>query len=315
MAKTFQLKSWSPPIPVTVADGLPINIDEAVLLKFPAFKNWLHTLKENLSRQRSPGHTFELNPWRLTAIKVHSVHPFSEREIGFMTIEAFLVQNKAQEEVDGKDGTSKGSDQKKLAPKKLERVVFLRGGSVAVLMILRPKDSRNERYVILTEQPRVGACSTTFLEIPAGMLDDSPEVKGKAIQEIEEETNLKVRKEELIDLTALALKDEELKEVDKKEQLQPAIYMSPANLDEFIPLLLWEKDLDRKQIEALKGRLTGERTADEMITLRIIDYEDLWKKGARDAKTLAAWALYEGLNRSGKIEEQLHDIRIGKYER
>jgi hypothetical protein len=162
------------------------------------------------------------------------------RNIGFMNIKALLRKDRD--------------------PKELDRVVFLRGSSVAVLMILRPKDARHERYVIMTEQPRVGACSTMFLEIPAGMLDGEKNVKGKAIQEIQEETHLEIRKEELIDLTALALE-----EADKTEDLQSGIYMSPANLDEFIPLLLWEKELDRHQINDLKGRLTGLRAQDEVV--------------------------------------------------
>jgi hypothetical protein len=44
-----------------------------------------------------------------------------------------------------------------------------------------------------------------FLEIPAGMLDDAKEVKGKAVQEIQGETHLTIHKEELIDFTTLAL--------------------------------------------------------------------------------------------------------------
>jgi 8-oxo-dGTP pyrophosphatase MutT (NUDIX family) len=291
MTRTIAFESWSHPVPLTISDDLPMEVTEKALLDFTAFKNWIKALRINLERQTTSGHTFELDPWILAELKVHSIHMFQTKngdKPGFMTVEAILHRNEE--------------------PKVLDRVVFLRGGSVAVLMILRPKDSRNERYVILTDQPRIGACSTNFLEIPAGMLDDSNEIKGKAIQEIQEETNLTVRKEELIDLTALALEGER-----QKEDLQNGIYMSPANLDEFIPLFLWEKDLDRKEIEALKGRLTGERTSDETITLRIIAYEELWKIGARDAKTLASWALYEGLNGAGKIEEKLHEIRIGRF--
>ena len=111
-------------------------------------------------------------------------------------------------------------------------------------------------------------------------------------------------KEELIDMTQLALS-----QTDSKENVQSAMYTSPGNLDEFVPLLLWEKELDRKEIDALKGKLTGLRKQDEMITLRICDYDVLWKVGARDAKTLGAWALYEGLSRSGKIQEKLREIR------
>jgi hypothetical protein len=296
---TFQLTAWQPAIPVIVGEGVTagegIDINEGSLLGFPAFKNWLKALKSNLGVQESPGHTFKHDPWRLTGVNIHHVTMFDNGNIGFMTIEALLK----------KDGT-----EPERKPTNLNRVIFLRGGSVAVLMILRPKESVKERYVILTEQPRIGACSTSFLEIPAGMLDDkSGDVVGKAMQEIKEETGLHVRGEELIDLTEMAL---ESAVQGTKEHLQPALYMSPANLDEYIPLLLWEKALDRKEIEELRGKLTGVRSEDELITLHVREYDVLWKEGARDAKTLAAWALYEGLNRAGKIEERLHEIRTGR---
>lgn len=288
MAPTFTLTSYSPPIPVTVEADL--NVSKEAIINFKAFKDWLDAMIENLARQNTPGHAFQPDPWQLKEVKVHSVTIFATGKIGFMTIEAILRKDKE--------------------PKSLDRVIFLRGGSVAVLMILRPKDSRNERYVILTEQPRIGACGMSFLEIPAGMLDEEDEIKGKAIQEIKEETGLEIQKDELIDMTELALG-----QTETAEDLRPAMYPSPANLDEFIPILLWEKELDRKEIEGLKGKLTGLRKQDELITLRVCDYEVLWKEGARDAKTLAAWALYEGLNRAGKIEERLREIRKGNLKR
>jgi ADP-sugar diphosphatase len=292
MPTTFQLSAFRSAICVTVADGY--DIDEAKLMAYPAFKNWLNSWETNLAVQSTPGHTFELEPWKLVEVKIHTATVFGNGKIGFMTIEALLRKN---------DGESPGN--------KLDRIVFLRGGSVAVLMILRPKSTRNERYVILTEQPRIGACSTSFLEIPGGMLDESSgDIRGKAIDEIYEETGLMVRSEELIDLTKLASED-----VETEETLQAAVYTNPANVDEYVPLLLWEKELDRKEIEALKGKLIGERTLNELITLRVVEYEELWRICARDAKTLAAWALYEGLIRSGKIDKKLQEIRVGKFDR
>jgi len=64
----------------------------------------------------------------------------------------------------------------------LTNVVFLRGGAVAVLIILRPSDSPDERYVVMTEQPRIPAGSLNFMEIPAGMLDpkDGNRFKGES---------------------------------------------------------------------------------------------------------------------------------------
>jgi hypothetical protein len=92
-------------------------------------------------------------------------------------------------------------------------------------------------------------------------------------------------KSELIDLTALALENSQIKE----SSLKDAMYLSPGGSDEFMPLFLWEKELDRQEIEDLKGKLKGVRTQGEMITLRVVNYEYLWKEGARDAKTMAAW--------------------------
>jgi hypothetical protein len=50
-----------------------------------------------------------------------------------------------------------------------------------------------------------------------------------------------------------------------------------------------------------------------MITLRVCDYEDLWKEGARDAKTVAAWALYEGLSRAGTLQKELKRKMVGRH--
>ncbi|KAL5410284.1 hypothetical protein PMIN03_005463 [Paraphaeosphaeria minitans] len=292
MSKRFSLSDWNH-IPVVVGLGVEnIDLDEKKLLAFPAFSGWQKTLRENLERQKRPGQVYSTDPWRLEKVMIHHVTLFG-KNIGFMTIEAFLRKGNGQALED-----------------RLDRVIFLRGGNVAVLMILRPKDNRNERHVIMTDQPRLGAFSTTFLEIPAGMLDEETQnIKGKAIQEIEEETNLQVRADELINLTELALRQSE-----SVEDLQQAIYMSPANLDEFIPLLLWEKELDRKDIMSMRSKLGGERTQGELITIRVTEYDTLWREGARDAKTLSAWALYEGLNRTGVIEKELQRIRSVNFD-
>ncbi|RYP11865.1 hypothetical protein DL767_011268 [Monosporascus sp. MG133] len=187
----------------------------------------------------------------------------------------------------------------KAVTKELPGVVFLRGGSVAVLMILTPKDDPEEKWVVMTMQPRVPAGNLSFWEIPAGMLDDATKtVALKALAETEEETGLKIPYDELKDkdMTKLALESATV-----NRTLQPAMYPSPGGSDEYIHLFVWEKQMSRQNIEDLKDKLTGLRAQGEMITLKLVLYEDLWKEGARDAKTLAAWALYEGLKREGKL--------------
>ena len=175
-----------------------------------------------------------------------------------------------------------------------------------MLIILTPSDSRpdaGEEYVILTLQPRVAAGSLSFLELPAGMLDDSGTFAGAAAKEIEEETGLSVSEDELVDMTQLAVNalTREERESGTEEHLQKASYPSPGGSDEFIPIMMARKNMPRQDIEGLKGRLTGLREHGEKITLRVVRLKDLWKVGCRDGKTLVAVALLEGLRREGKL--------------
>lgn len=131
------------------------------------------------------------------------------------------------------------------------------------------------------------------------MLDDSGTFAGGAAKEIEEETGLSVPRSELIDMTSLALQS--VKEPADGESLQQAVYPSAGGSDEFIPLFLCQKRMPRREIEELQGKLTGLRGHGEKITLKVVPLEDLWREGVRDGKTLAAWALYQGLLGEGKI--------------
>jgi ADP-sugar diphosphatase len=79
------------------------------------------------------------------------------------------------------------------------------------------------------------------------------------------------------------------------------MYPSPGGCDEFISLFLWQRTMPLVEINSLKDRLVS--TDREKITVKLVNYEELWKEGARDAKTLAAWALYEGLTRVGAFDK------------
>lgn len=131
------------------------------------------------------------------------------------------------------------------------------------------------------------------------MLDDSGTFAGGAAKEIQEETGLSVQASELIDMTSLALQS--IQEPEGGEALQKAVYPSAGGSDEFIPVFLCQKRMPRRQIEELRGKLTGLREHGEKITLRVVELEEVWKVGVRDGKTLAAWALYKGLQHEGKI--------------
>jgi ADP-sugar diphosphatase len=160
MASFFLDKSDGFGKPVKVTLPAHVNIEEDQLLSFAAFRSWISTLKENLALQETTAdHPFRDDPYRLLSVEIQSVDFFGPTKIGFLKLKATL-ENKA------------GST--------LPDIAFLRGGSIAVLMILRAKNYPDERYVVLTEQPRVPIGSLRFLEIPAGMLDGETGFSGKA---------------------------------------------------------------------------------------------------------------------------------------
>jgi 8-oxo-dGTP pyrophosphatase MutT (NUDIX family) len=272
----FELPKPYPKVQVKI----PANVTREQLLSFIPFKNWLATLQESMKLQsKEEEHPFHKSEERYTLrqIDVHAVEYFGSR-IGFVLMET-IVQNEA--------------DSRPLAG-----IVFLRGGSVAILMILRPLGDSTDRWVIMTQQPRIPAGSLRFFEIPAGMIDDQGTFVGAAATEIREETRITVPKHELVDMTQLALKNSK----NVEPHLKKAMYPSPGGCDEFIALFLWERRMSLREIKELEGKLTGNVKDREKIEVNLVKYEDLWREGARDAKTLAAWALYENLRREGSLK-------------
>jgi ADP-sugar diphosphatase len=199
-----------PTVPVTLAPGL--DLSKAQLLAFPAFKVWLKTLRSSLALQKKRDHSFHKTPYGLRSIHVQSVDFFGPR-IGFMKIAAEVTNDNGE---------------------KLPGIVLLRGGNVAMLIILRPTDKKDERWVVVTAQPRIAAGSLSFYEIPAGIIDDFGIFIGAAAKKIEEETGFSIPQDELVDMTEIALKSAK----GPEQHLQAAMYPSPSGCDEYIPLLL-----------------------------------------------------------------------------
>ncbi|KAF2086441.1 NUDIX family hydrolase [Saccharata proteae CBS 121410] len=273
---TFGLPS-NPECPVHI----PNDLTKEQLLNFPAFKNWISNLQHSLSLQKKPDHTFHQSPYKLRKIDVQSCDFFGGERLGFVKLQAEVTNDNGEY---------------------LPGAVFLRGGSVGMLLILQPDDvpegTEEDKYVILTVQPRIAAGSLALTELPAGMLDDSGKFAGKAAAEIEEETGLKVAENELIDMTSLALPSTE---ETTGETLHKAMYPSAGGCDEFIPLFLHERRVKRKTLDEWTGKLTGLRDHGEKITLKLVPLEDLYSEGGRDAKALGAWALYRALREKGKL--------------
>lgn len=169
-----------------------------------------------------------------------------------------------------------------------------------MMVILQPDDvpagSEQEKYVLLTIQPRIAAGGLQFTELPAGMVDEGT-FAGSAAAEIKEELGMEIKEDELINLTELAIPETS----GDGEDMPKAMFPSAGGCDEYIPLFLCEKRIQREQLKEWTGKLTGLRDEGEKITLKLVRLQDLWWEGARDAKALSALSLFEGLKRDGKL--------------
>ncbi|KAH0423624.1 NUDIX domain-containing protein [Colletotrichum camelliae] len=259
---------------------LPEGLSESQLLSFRPFNNWLSRLTTSLTLQsKTASHPFHADPYALRSITVQTYDIFGSSRIGFLKLTA---------------------DVSNAAGETLPASVFLRGPSVAMLVMLIPDDAPDERYVVLTVQPRVPAGSLSFVELPAGMVDDSGSFAGAAAKEMKEECGIEIHEDELKCLSELAGAGRAA-EGEEEEGLAEAMFPSAGGCDEFITIYSHERRVSRGQLKEWSGKLTGLREEGEKITLKIVPMGELWREGARDAKCLAAVALWEGLRREGKV--------------
>ena len=157
-----------------------------------------------------------------------------------------------------------------------DHTVLIRGLAVAILVVLI---CENSKYLLLVEQSRLPIASPSFLEIPAGMLDESDDSAAVAIKELSEETGLAVEKSQL-------------------NLLHPALAISCGILDEKEALNAVEISVNVAELEKFKNRKQSYDEENENIITRVIPYE----KAAEvflDSKGIAALYFYEKL-RSGE---------------
>ncbi|KAF0507844.1 nudix family hydrolase [Gigaspora margarita] len=247
-------------VPITVTQQ---SIEVASILKFKPFEEWVSTLSNKVL-------TADKKELEINKIEIQNVDYFGSK-IGFIKfkVDAKLIEN----------------------GKSVPGIVFMRGGAVAVLLILRSKDPNDQvlkEHVVITYQPRLPVPSLNFPEIPAGMLDGSGNFTGKASEEIKEETGIEIRDQDLIDLTELAYGDK-----------YRGAYPSPGGCDEFIRLCLCIKEMDHKEVKSLEGKLCGLRDHGESITVGLVELDYLWK--IPDMKALSALTLYDALKKNGKL--------------
>lgn len=147
-------------------------------------------------------------------------------------------------------------------------IVFMRGASVAILIIL---SLHGEKFILCTKQARFPIGDSEFLEIPAGMMDEEGNFLGVAAKELREETHIEIDKDKLIHLGGM--------------------YPSPGGCDEYIQLFAFELIVDQSRFDNIQGAATGNLEEGESIILQIIPYRDAPQ--LNDAKALCAILRYE----------------------
>jgi 8-oxo-dGTP pyrophosphatase MutT (NUDIX family) len=133
---------------------------------------------------------------------------------------------------------------------RLPGYLFLRGDACIVVPLLRNRDSGEERY-LMVRQRRIGHGQVS-LEFPAGMVDsevDDP--AGVALNELHEETGLRVEREALTPLAPYPL------------------YSSPGGSDEAIHYYGCVVELSDEEYRSFEGRLREHEEENERITVTL----------------------------------------------
>lgn len=236
----------SPRISVVVERGGVTTAQVNALMESSKFCEWFEALKLKCEEEG----------WTAKRITVQSIDMFGKK-VGFAKLKVDIVD---------RDGV------------RLPGIVFMRGASVAILVILVCIEENSE-YVLLTVQPRIAVPEERFLEIPAGMMDDEGSFTGVAAKELEEETGIRIW-----------YADEDLFDLDP-EHSSRGYYPSPGGCDEQIKLFLYKKHVTLRELKEMQGRLTGVLAEGERITLRVEAIDSVLRH-TKDMKTLAALCLY-----------------------
>ena len=196
------------------------------------------------------------------SIDVQSVDYFGSSRVGFIKFKSLVYKKSIP---DGRH---------------IPGIVFMRGPSVAILLVLKCEE---KKYTIVTCQPRTPIANSSFKEIPAGVFDGD-QFAGVAAKELKEEVGLEIDSSCLVDMTERVYGDR-----------YPGVYPSAGGCDEYIRLFLYEKDVSREELDSYKGKATGLMEEGEYICLKVLPLEDLVTETS-DAKALCALTLYNYLS-------------------
>ena len=167
--------------------------------------------------------------------------------------------------------------------KKVPGITFLRGPSVAALIVVEVVDWLNDNgkpreLVLLTKQARLPVGDDGFVAAPAGMVDNEGNLAGAMMREIEEETGIKV-----------STKDEAVQNLG-------SFFPSEGGCDEEITLFHVRVKKTKAEVDAMKVATFGLEEEGEDISLCFVplfELEEQFKTGQiKDAKLGMAYLYY-----------------------
>ena len=226
-------------IPVHIADMTYLEDRDEQVLQFPPFRRWVERNAAFLT---------------IRQITIQSVDFFGPR-VGFMKVKGDFFNSQGE---------------------KVPGIALLTGGTIVLFVIL---SCEGEEYVVLVEQTRSAIGSSSFLELPAGMVDNHS-FRGAAAMEIKEETGLEFREEEMIDLTAMVYGNDD-----------PYVYFSAGRTDEKGKVYYVRRNIKMAEVNDLRGRIAGAQDEHERTFVHLVPFRDLIR-ATRDSKALFAAALY-----------------------
>jgi ADP-sugar diphosphatase len=246
--------------------------DEKLKLIFSmkAFHDWLRGFDPEFFRQ-----------CKFTKIYIQSIDMFGPTKVGFLKFNTDLAYNRGF-----------------FAGVTVPSIVFMRGPAVAMLIVLRCGD---DHYTLTTIQTRAAAGKFSFCEIPAGMVDDNQDFAGVAATEIFEETGIKIKQSQLIDL------GEETK-IGKD-----GVFSSVGGSDEYLKYYLFYADVNEASLLQLDGKLTGKRDEGEKISLKVLPLSQLPFESP-DMKTCTALYYYSRLEKGTlKFRAQIVNLTLHNF--
>jgi ADP-sugar diphosphatase len=203
------------------------------ILEFKPFLNWQKSLNDQPIEQ-------------INEILIQDVDYFGKR-IGFLKFKVDMRWS---------DGSA------------VPGIVFSRGDSVAIFLVI---DDGEDEWIVLVQQPRLPIGSMGFLELPAGMIDDSESFVGVAAQELQEECGIVIHEKDMNFLSRLA--------------------PSAGGCDEFVSIFTSRLTMSKEEVQTLHGRTGGLTGHGERISVKLVKKEELYQ--TKSMSVLAALCLYE----------------------